>query len=96
VSEETIRQLAGRVTKDMRKRYAHIRDKSRRDAIATLEGAEPENLVQKLLQSDEPSESLPNLIGEMPEIIIDFLSVGATGFNRRPHAPQAKTTTNRR
>lgn len=60
VSEETIRQLAGHVSKDMLKRYAHIRDKARRDAIATLEVAEPENLVRKLLQSDERGESLPN------------------------------------
>jgi integrase len=60
VSEETIRQLAGHVSKDMLKRYAQIRDKARRDAIATLEGAEPENVVQKLLQSYEPGESLPN------------------------------------
>jgi hypothetical protein len=44
----------------MLKRYAHIRDKARHDAIATLETAEPENLVQKLLQSDEPAMSLPD------------------------------------
>jgi integrase len=60
VSEETIRQLAGHVSKDMLKRYAHIRDKARRDAIATLEIANPENLVQKLLQSEEPAESPPS------------------------------------
>lgn len=60
VSEETIRQLAGHVSKDMLKRYAHIRDRARRDAIATLEGPNPENLAQKLLQLDEQTEPLSN------------------------------------
>jgi integrase len=60
VSEETIRQLAGHVSKDMLKRYAHIRDQARRDAIATLERTARENPTQKLLQSDAPGESLPN------------------------------------
>jgi integrase len=60
VSEETIRQLAGHVSKDMLKRYAHIRDQARRDAIATLESAERKNLAQKLSQSGDSSEVLPN------------------------------------
>ena len=37
ISEETIRQLAGHVSPRMLSRYAHIRAKARRDAIATLE-----------------------------------------------------------
>jgi integrase len=37
ISEETIRQLAGHVSQRMLSRYAHIRAKARRDAIATLE-----------------------------------------------------------
>ena len=60
VSEETIRQLAGHVSKDMLKRYAHIRDRARRDAIATLEGPNPENLAQKLLQLNEQRGPLTN------------------------------------
>jgi integrase len=42
VSEETIRQLAGHGSPRMLARYAHIRAKARREAIATLEGSEPE------------------------------------------------------
>jgi integrase len=38
VSEETIRQLAGHVSPRMLARYAHIRARARRAAIATLEG----------------------------------------------------------
>jgi hypothetical protein len=37
MSEETIRQLAGHVSRRMLARYAHIRAQARRDAIATLE-----------------------------------------------------------
>jgi hypothetical protein len=37
ISEETIRQLAGHVSPRMMSRYAHIRTKARREAIATLE-----------------------------------------------------------
>ena len=40
LSEETIRQLAGHVTPRMLARYAHIRAKARRDAIATLDASE--------------------------------------------------------
>ena len=42
VSEETIRQLAGHVSPRMLGRYAHIRAQARRDAIASLEKAEPD------------------------------------------------------
>jgi integrase len=42
VSEETIRQLAGHVSPRMLARYAHIRAKARREAIATLEGSKAE------------------------------------------------------
>ena len=37
VSEETIRQLAGHISPRMLARYAHIRMRARRDAIATLD-----------------------------------------------------------
>jgi integrase len=37
ISEETIRQLAGHVSPRMLSRYAHIRAKARREAIATRE-----------------------------------------------------------
>jgi integrase len=37
VSEETIRQLAGHISPRMLARYAHIRARARREAIATLE-----------------------------------------------------------
>jgi integrase len=37
VSEETIRQLAGHVSKRMLERYSHIRTQSKRAAIATLD-----------------------------------------------------------
>jgi integrase len=37
VSEETIRALAGHVSKQMLQRYSHIRAQAKRDAISTLE-----------------------------------------------------------
>jgi integrase len=67
VSEETIRQLAGHVSKEMLKRYAHVRDKARQEAISILEGpiapsnaSVRENLAQKLLQSSDLPEPLLN------------------------------------
>ena len=39
VSEETIRQFAGRVNPRMLSRYAHVRAQAHRDAIATLEAS---------------------------------------------------------
>lgn len=38
VSEETIKSLAGHVSKRMLERYSHIRTQAKRDAIAVLEG----------------------------------------------------------
>jgi integrase len=49
VSEESIRQLASHVSKEILKRHAHVRDVARRDAVATSEGADTENLVQKIV-----------------------------------------------
>jgi hypothetical protein len=37
VSEETIRALAGHVSKQMLQRYSHIRAQAKRDAISALE-----------------------------------------------------------
>lgn len=68
ISEETIRQLAGHVSKDMLARYAHIRAQARRDAIARLErpsivtrsadfeGRSPQNSPQ----SQDSAEPLSN------------------------------------
>ena len=38
VSEETIKSLAGHVSKRMLERYSHIRTQAKRDAIAVLDG----------------------------------------------------------
>lgn len=49
VSEETIRALAGHVSRQMLQRYSHIRVQAKRAAIAVLEGRVaivPENLTQ--------------------------------------------------
>ena len=42
VSEETIKSLAGHVSKRMLERYSHIRTQAKRDAIAVLDGRNPD------------------------------------------------------
>ena len=62
VSEETIKALAGHVSRRMLERYSHIRTRAKEDAIRTLERYE--NFVdgtQNWAQSEDPTEAtLPN------------------------------------
>jgi hypothetical protein len=53
VSEETIRALAGHVSRRMLERYSHIRTRAKEDAIRTLEQPEIEvNGAQNWAQSE--------------------------------------------
>ena len=45
VSEETIRALAGHVSKEMLQRYSHIRVRAKKEAILALERSQVENLA---------------------------------------------------
>ena len=45
VCEQTIRALAGHVSKQMLERYRHIRREAKQEAIAALERSRPENLT---------------------------------------------------
>lgn len=63
VSEETIRALAGHVSKQMLQRYSHIRTMAKREAIATLEresvdprGAGAQNWAQSAMEIDQPPD----------------------------------------
>lgn len=67
VSEETIRALAGHLSRQMLSRYAHIRVQAKRAAIATLEADEngdfeaksPQNPPQSPDKSDERGFAIP-------------------------------------
>jgi integrase len=54
ISEETIRQLAGHVSPRTLSRYAHIRAKARREAIAMLEAEAAESSVAAGLPQNPP------------------------------------------
>jgi integrase len=56
VSEETIRSLAGHVSRQMLQRYSHIRVQAKRDAIAVLEG--PHGLLAT--QQDDSEQRKPS------------------------------------
>jgi integrase len=51
VSEQTIKALAGHVSKQMLERYSHIRAQAKRDAIAALRTVSPGEGAQKWAQS---------------------------------------------
>jgi integrase len=58
ISEETIRALAGHVSRQMLSRYAHIRAQAKRAAIATLEQANDSTFEEKSPQKSSQSVSL--------------------------------------
>ena len=62
-SEETIRQLAGHVSPRMLSRYAHIRDKVRREPIATLEAYAVDPGIE-----GEPQQKPPRSPNEDPTV----------------------------
>jgi integrase len=56
ISEETIRSLAGHVSRQMLSRYAHIRARAKRAATASLE-IEVEGVESSDLERDSPQKS---------------------------------------
>jgi integrase len=91
VSEETIRQLAGRVSPKMLARYAHIRVEARRAAIATLERSVVTNG-----KNEDPPQNPSQSLSEAPQEIVSDVEKSEPDQGLRIGSPGRIRTATRR
>ena len=87
VSEETVESIAGHISREIKKRYSHVRMDARRKAVSGLDGSTPELSSE----TDEPralrnEDVLEMLSGLSPRIVAEQIKHSPGNFDTSPEA----------
>jgi integrase len=87
VSEETVEAIAGQISRQMKKRYSHVRMGARRKALSGLDGSMPDlSSDQDEVRALRNEDVLEMLAGLSPRIVAEQIKHSPGAFDTSPDA----------
>lgn len=87
VSEETVEAIAGQISRQMKKRYSHVRMDARRKALSGLDGSTPDlSSEQDDVRALRNEDVLEMLSGLAPRIVAEQIKHSLGQFDTSPDA----------